>query len=99
MAVERKVVIENTWGLHVRPATAMAELASKFSCSLQVVKDGRGVDAKSPIALLTLAAVCGSELTIRADGPDAEKAAEAMAALVARRFDMDKEPDVAGGNP
>lgn len=92
--VERKVVIRNTWGLHVRPASAMAQLAGRFRSRIEVVKDGRAADAKSPISLLTLAAVVGTELTLRADGDDADQAIEAMAALVERRFDMDKEPDV-----
>jgi phosphocarrier protein len=94
MTVERKVVIKNTWGLHVRPSSAMAELAARFSSRVEVVREGRAVDAKSPIPLLTLAAVMGTELTIRAEGPDEQAAVDALVALVERRFDMDKEPDV-----
>ena len=98
MFVERKVVIQNTWGLHVRPASALAECAGRFGGRIEIVKDGRAVDAKSPIALLTLAAVCGSELTVRADGDDAQAAVDAIAGLVERHFDMDKEPDVQDGD-
>jgi phosphotransferase system HPr (HPr) family protein len=93
MAIEREVTILNTWGLHVRPSSALAAAAGKFSSRIEVVKDGRAVDAKSPIALLTLAAVMGTRLTIRAEGPDAQAAVDALAALAARQFDMSKEVD------
>ena len=90
MAVEQSVTILNTWGLHVRPATLMAQTASRYTCQVQVVKDGRAGDAKSPIALLTLGAVTGTELTLRAEGEDAQAAVASLAALVGRRFDMDQ---------
>jgi len=38
------------------------------------------------MGVMMLAAECGSSITIRATGPDAEKAAEALAALVADGF-------------
>lgn len=99
MPVERRVVIQNTWGLHVRPASKLAECAARFASRIEILKDGRVVDAKSPISLLTLAAVCGTELLVRADGPDAQHAVDTIAALVDRHFDMDKEPDVQNGDP
>lgn len=98
MPVERTIVIQNTWGLHVRPASKLAECAARFASRVELVKDGRAVDAKSPISLLTLAAVCGTELRLRAEGPDAGDAVETIAALVDRHFDMDKEPDVQDGD-
>jgi phosphocarrier protein HPr len=84
---EAQVVIENRMGLHVRPATRMADAAMRFQSAITVVKDGCSVDAKSPLELLTLAAARGTVLTLRAEGPDAEQALEALRALVAARFD------------
>ena len=90
MAVEQKVTILNTLGLHVRPATLLAQSAAKFTCSVTVIMNGRSVDAKSPIALLTLGAVTGTELTLRAEGEGEREAVDQLAALVHRRFDMDQ---------
>jgi phosphocarrier protein len=86
MLSERQVVILNTLGLHVRPSAEFAGTASKFKSRVSVVKEGQAVNAKSSIDLLTLAAVAGTSLTIRAEGEDAEAAVEALARLVDSRF-------------
>jgi phosphocarrier protein HPr len=89
MIAERDVTILNTLGLHVRPSAAMAGMAAKFKCSVSVVKDGQAVNAKSSIDLLTLAAVAGTELRLRAEGDDAREAVEALAALIQTKFGED----------
>ncbi len=86
MIAERQVQITNTLGLHVRPAVELAEAASRFSSRVFVVKDGVQVSAKSSVDLLTLAAVEGTRITLRADGTDAEAAVEALARLVLGKF-------------
>ena len=53
---------------------------------IEISKDGVGVNGKSIMGVMMLAAECGSSITIRAQGPDAEQAAEALAALVADGF-------------
>ena len=73
-------------GLHARPSTAIASLASRFGAEVSIVKDDMTVDAKSVLELLMLAAECGSELTIRAEGGDAQAAVQAIAELVEGRF-------------
>lgn len=88
MIAERHVTILNEKGLHVRPAAALATAAGRFRSRVVVVKDGRAVNAKSSIELLTLAAVPGTALTIRADGDDAEAAADSLARLVNDRFGL-----------
>jgi phosphocarrier protein len=45
------------------------------------------VDGKSILAILTLAAVEGTQLAIEATGPDAEAALDALAKLVSDNFD------------
>jgi phosphocarrier protein HPr len=49
-------------------------------------KDGVAVNAKSIMGVMMLAAECGSSITIRADGPDAEQAVNAIGQLVAEGF-------------
>ncbi len=61
-------------------------LASTFNSEIEICKDGVGVNGKSIMGVMMLAAECGSSITIRADGPDAEQAATALADLVATGF-------------
>jgi phosphocarrier protein len=89
MIAERDVTILNTLGLHVRPSAAMAGAAAKFKSAVSVLKDGQAVNAKSSIDLLTLAAVAGTELTLRAEGDDAREAVDALAALIQTKFGED----------
>ena len=86
MIAERNVTILNTLGLHVRPSAAFAGTASRFRSAVSVIKDGQAVNAKSSIDLLTLAAVAGTELTLRADGEDAREAIDTLAALIETKF-------------
>lgn len=86
MDAQKEVVIRNQYGLHVRPATSFAELARKFSSTIQVIKDGQTVDGKSCIDLLTLAPECGVKLVIRAQGDDAQAAVDALSKLIESGF-------------
>lgn len=80
------VRIVNTYGLHARPAAEFVKVANKFQSDVTVAKDHLEVNGKSIMGVMTLAAECGSHLTIRAEGEDAEAAAGALAALVANGF-------------
>jgi phosphocarrier protein len=85
----RTVVVANPQGLHARPADLFVKLASQYQSTIEVIKDGERVDGKSILAILTLAAVQGTQLRIEATGPDAEAALEALAELVLRQFEDD----------
>lgn len=87
-AASADVVLKNKYGLHARPATLIAQTAKPFASTIRLAKDGTTVDAKSIFGMLTLAAECGSSLTIRAEGADAEAAVAALAAVIAN-FDVD----------
>ena len=84
--IEREATIVNQEGLHARPAARIVRLASQFNSEIELAKDGLGVNGKSIMGVMMLAAECGSSILIRADGPDAEQAVEALAQLVASGF-------------
>ena len=84
--IEREATIVNSEGLHARPAARIVRLASTFDAEIEISKDGVGVNGKSIMGVMMLAAECGSSITIRAQGSDAEQAAEALAALIASGF-------------
>lgn len=89
MSLQRELTIINKLGLHARAAAKLVNLASGFSCDIQVEKDGRQVSGKSIMGVLMLAAAKGSTITVSADGEDAETALDAIEALVKHRFDED----------
>ena len=81
--------IKNRLGLHARAAAKLVTLAAKYQSTVQVRKDGREVSGKSIMGVMMLAAAQGSHITLVAQGPDAAEAIDALAALVANRFEED----------
>jgi phosphocarrier protein len=83
---ERNVQIVNRNGLHARPAAEIVKAAAKFKSDITIVRDDLEVNGKSIMGVMMLAAEFGSTLQLRADGPDADQAVEALAKLVASKF-------------
>lgn len=90
--VRRQVVVLNPQGLHLRPASEIAKAANRFEAKIELVKQGERADAKSILAILTLAAVQGTELWIEAEGLDALSALDELAKLVCQNFAQDNAP-------
>jgi len=84
------VEITNKRGLHARASAKFVKLASGFDAEVTVSRDGQGVDARSIMGLMMLAAGVGSSIEISAEGPDARAALEALKGLVEGRFDEDE---------
>ncbi len=83
---ERSVQIVNKHGLHARPAAEMVKAAAKYKSDITISRDDLEVNGKSIMGVMMLAAEYGASITLRADGPDAEEAIEALAVLVSSRF-------------
>jgi len=81
------VSLDNEFGLHARPAAILAKEAQKFSSDIRLLLDGREVDAKSILDILTLAATSGSVLIIRARGDDAPAAVKRIKQIISARFE------------
>lgn len=80
--IERTVVLASKHGLHARPAADLVRLASKYQSDIKLTKDDITVDAKSIMGVMMLAAECGSEVLITAEGPDESEAMAAVAGLL-----------------
>ena len=83
----RTVKVLNATGLHARPAGLFIETANRFRSAVRVAKGERDVNGKSVLGLMLLEVTSGCEIVIKADGEDEEQAVDALAQLVARRFD------------
>jgi phosphocarrier protein len=80
------VSLVNRLGLHARAAAKFVHVTSRFSSQITVRYNEEEVNGKSILGLLLLAAPCGSELTVTADGDDAPEALAAVEALIGERF-------------
>lgn len=83
---ERTVQILNKNGLHARPAAEIVKISARYQSEITLVKDGMEVNGKSIMGVMMLAAECGSSIGLRADGPDADAAVDALATLIANKF-------------
>ncbi len=79
---ETIVEIKNAEGLHMRPAMQFVDLASRFESDIAVNNGQTEADGKSIMQMSMLAATCGTRLSLRAEGPDADRALEALRELV-----------------
>ena len=89
--INRVIQIQNELGMHMRPAEMFGRLAQKFQSKIQVSRESHRVDGKSIIDLLTLGAAKGTQITVEADGPDAQAAVDALANLVEVEFKKEDE--------
>lgn len=83
---ESTVTIVNRLGLHARAAAKLVTEANRHHSEIRVRKDGREVSGKSIMGVMMLAAAKGSQITLIAEGEDADHAIACLAELVADRF-------------
>ena len=86
MSIEKNIVITNKLGLHARAAAKLAKLAGGFDSTIALGMGEKTADAKSIMGIMMLAATQGSELTIVAQGRDAENAVDAVCQIFADCF-------------
>jgi len=86
--VEKTVIVNNPLGIHARPAALLVQMASKFQAKIFLSKaDIRGVNGKSIMSVMMLAAENGAEVTVNAEGEDADRAVEALTELLESNFE------------
>ncbi len=86
--VERTVKLVNPLGLHARAAAKLVRCATQFKSQI-VLRDSQSnsvANGTSILSLLALAASCGVSLELSFEGPDEQRAAEAVTELFAKGF-------------
>lgn len=81
-----KVKLLNKVGLHARPASQFVQTAARFASSVTVEYNSKKANAKSILQVLSLGAGGGAEISISAEGADAEAAIAALQQLIANKF-------------
>lgn len=90
--LEKKVLVTNPMGFHMRPAALFASVARKFQSEIALRKDDLRANGKSLFDLMILAAEQGTELTIEVRGPDADQALTALVDVMTT-IPSDTDPD------
>jgi len=78
IVVSRSVTITNKRGLHARAAAKFVTLAERFDASVDVIRDGQSVSARSIMGLMMLGAGFGATIELRAEGWGAKEALDAL---------------------
>ena len=84
--VSTSVTIQNSVGLHARPATFFIQKANSYKSSIWVEKDDRRVNAKSLLGVLSLGIAKGMTVTLIADGQDEGTALDGLSTLIDTGF-------------
>ena len=91
MTITKELTLVNKYGMHVRPAGALAKACQKYACDVTVSNAGTSVSGKSVLGLMTLEAPVGTVLTVTAAGDDADRAMSEIEELVRNHFGIADE--------
>lgn len=72
--VSKQTKIVNPMGMHMRPAGMFANAMMKFDSDVNLVANGKTVNAKSIMNLIAACIKCGTEVEVQCSGPDEEAA-------------------------
>lgn len=84
--ISRSVTIQNSHGLHARPATFFIQKANSYKSSIWVEKEDCRVNAKSLLGVLSLGIVKGTTITLIADGQDENEAVAGLSDLIEKEL-------------
>ncbi len=85
--VSKNIVIEWAEGIEMKSIALLIQKASEFSSTIHISKEDRKANAKSLLGMMSLGIEDGAELEIKAEGPDAEEAVEALANFLQNPID------------
>ena len=82
--LSKTLTIENSEGLHMRPAGVVAKEMGKFVCDVTIVFGDKRINAKSLINIISACIKTGAE--IKCDGEDEEAAMAKVEELASQNF-------------
>lgn len=84
--IKRQITISNKLGLHARASSKLVLTANQFKSKITIMRGNREANAKSIMTLMMLAASCGTEIMIIADGEDEAEALAVLVQLIDNKF-------------
>lgn len=83
---EKNITITNDVGLHARAATLFIKKANDYKSSVWIESEGRQINAKSLLGVLSLGIIQNTEVKIIADGADETEAISGLTELIDSGF-------------
>lgn len=80
--IENKVEVKLKTGLQARQAALFVQEANRFAADVFLEKDGKKVNAKSIMGVMSLAVAKGTIVALTGEGNDAEQAVSALSQLI-----------------
>lgn len=71
--VSKNITLTNKSGLHARPASELAKIASKCKSDIRIKTGEKNINPKSVLNLMAAAIRCGSEITVECNGETEEE--------------------------
>lgn len=71
-------------GIHARPATLLVQAASKFGSDINLEYNGKSVNLKSIMGVMSLGVGQGADVTISAEGDDEKEAIATIAETMSK---------------
>lgn len=82
MSVSSEIAVVLPAHLHARPAGQVVQAAARFQAEVQIEYAGKVANARGVLAVMALGATAGTTVTLRATGPDAAEAVDAVVAVL-----------------
>ena len=76
--IEKSIKIQLNGGLEARPVAMLVQVASQHESSVYIMSEGRKVNAKSFMGMMSLALDTGESVTVSADGKDEQQAIQSI---------------------
>ena len=70
----KKIILKNESGLHARPASEIAKIASKYQSTINLIVNGKTINAKSILNIMSAGIKSSSEIEIQCNGEDEKSA-------------------------
>ena len=76
--MEKSIKIQLTGGLEARPVAMLVQVASQFESSVYIETEGKKVNAKSIMGMMSLALGTGESVKVITDGDDEQAAIDSI---------------------
>mgnify|MGYP005908716635 FL=1 len=85
--IKDTIIIENETGLHARPATEISKEAMKYKSDIKFVVNGKTLNAKSLLMIMSAGIKSKSEMEIICDGEDEKEALKGLMTVIKNQID------------
>ena len=76
--MRKEMIVQIAGGLEARPIAVLVQVASQYESSVYLEADGKRVNAKSIMGMMTMTLKAGEKMVVEAKGADEEAAIEGI---------------------